>query len=129
MARTASDVENFLYELNRNFDKDGETFVVSSGADGPPIVLRLQPPILLVRVDIGPTPDDEAKQLAMFRQLLTYNASDLAHVAYGLDQKEVILSAAQELENLNVNEIAAVLNDIDLALAQHIKKLHHLAIE
>ena len=40
-----------------------------------------------------------------------------------------MLSACEELENVEVNELAASLSDIDLALTQHIPKLHELAKE
>ncbi len=78
------------------------------------------PPIVAVRVRIGTVPEDEARQVRLFRKLLEYNATDLMHISYGVDGDTVVLSGALELENLDLNELEAVLSDIDLALARHV---------
>src|SRR5678816_439601 len=127
MPRTAEDVETYLLQLDRRFENDGGTFLVSGGADGPPIALRVAPPIVALRVAIGPVPADVGHQARMFRRLLEYNASDLMHVAYGVDGDTVVLSAALELENLDLNELEATLSDVDLALARHVGVLKEIA--
>ncbi len=127
MPRNIQDVETFLYRLNRNFEVKDGTFVVSSGTDRPPIAVHVAEPVVVVRTDIGKVPDDEKVQLELFRQLLDHNASDLVHAAYAIEKDEVVLSAGLELENLDMNELAAVLSDIDLALARHVKKLRTIA--
>jgi len=127
MPRNADDVETFLYRLNRNFDGEDGLFLVSSGSDGPPIAVRVSAPIVVVRTDIGKVPADEKIQIALYRQLLKYNADDLAHAAYGLESEEIVLTASLELENLDMNELAAVLSDIDVALATHVSTLRELA--
>ena len=129
MPRNADDVETFLYRLNRTFDSESGTFLVSSGTEGPPIALRVAEPIVVARVDIGLMPTDDAKRLKMFRKLLEFNATDLVHAAYGLEGDEIVLSAGLELENVDMNELAAVLSDIDLALARHVKILRALALD
>lgn len=102
-------------------------FLVSSGTDGPPIAVRVVEPIVVVRVDIGTIPEDGGKQQLMMRKLLEYNGSDLVHAAYALEGEQIVLSAGLELEGLDENELAAVLSDIDLALARHVATLHELA--
>ncbi|MDC3961068.1 CesT family type III secretion system chaperone [Polyangium jinanense] len=127
MPRTAEDVENFLLQLSRPFEKDGETYLVSAGENKPPIAIRVAPPILAVRVSIGPLPKDPEHQNKLFRRLLEYNATDLMHAAYGIADHTVVLSAALPLDNLDPNELEATLSDLDLALAQHVPTLHDLA--
>jgi hypothetical protein len=127
MPRTHEDVENYLLSLDRRFENDGGTYVVRSGVDVPPIAVRVAPPIVAIRVAIGPLPKDDKHQASLFRRLLEYNASDLMHAAYGIDDHTVVLSAALELENLDQNELEATLSDIDLALARHISVLRDLA--
>jgi hypothetical protein len=130
MPRTADDVENILYGLNRNFESGGEgTFLVSSGTDGPPIAIHVDDPIVVVRVDIGPVPKDDKRQLPLFRQMLEYNATSLVHCAYALEGGEIVLTSGNALENIDANELAAVFSDIDLALARHVKTLRELATE
>jgi hypothetical protein len=126
MPRTAEDVENYLLKLDRRFENDAGTFVVS-GPDGTPIALRVAPPIVAVRVRIGPVPAEAAQQTRLFRRLLEYNATDLMHVSYGVDHDTVVLSTALELENLDLNELEAVLSDVDLALARHVPSLREAA--
>jgi hypothetical protein len=126
MPRTAEDVENYLLQLDRRFENDGGTFLLA-GANGT-IALRVSPPIVAVRVSIGAVPPDEAHQARLFRKLLQYNATDLMHVAYGLEGENIVLSAALELENLDLNELEALLSDVDLALARHVPTLREAAV-
>jgi hypothetical protein len=128
MPRNADDVETFLYRLNRQFEGEDGTYVVAGGAtDGPSIAIRVAEPIVLVRVDIGKVPADADRQAKLFRQLLAYNTSDLIHAAYGIDGENIVLTAGLPLENLDMNELAAALSDIEMALARHIGTLHDLA--
>ena len=125
MPRTVEDVENYLLQLDRRFENDGGTFLLA-GANGT-IALRVAPPIVAVRVTIGAVPTDQGQQARIFRKLLQYNASDLMHVAYGVEGDTIVLSAALELENLDLNELEALLSDVDLALARHVPTLRETA--
>jgi hypothetical protein len=49
------------------------------------------------------------------------------HVAYGVEADTVVLSAALELENLDLNELEAALSDVDLALARHVSVLREIS--
>jgi hypothetical protein len=83
MPRTAEDVENYLLQLDRPYEKDGATFLIHNA--GASVALLVTPPIVALRVDIGSIPRDEARLAPFFRKLLEYNATDLMHVSYGLD--------------------------------------------
>src|SRR5512132_1645744 len=124
MPRTADDVENYLLQLDRRFENDGGTYLISAEShDQPPIALRVVPPIVAIRVAITQVPEVSEHQSALFRRLLEYNATDLMHVSYGIDNGTVVLSAALELENLDLNELEAALSDVDLALTRHVPVL------
>ncbi len=127
MPRTAEDVENYLLQLDRRYDNDGGTYLVTGGQGSTPIAIRVAPPIVAIRVAIGPIPEDAAHQTRFFRRLLEYNATDLMHISYGVDGNQVVLSAALELENLDLNELEATLSDVDLALARHVPVLYEAA--
>ena len=127
MPRTAEDVENYLLHLDRRFENDGGTYLVTGGQGSTPIAIRVAPPIVAIRVAIGPVPDDAAHQTDLFRRLLEYNAADLMHISYGISAGVVVLTAALELENLDQNELEAVLSDVDLALARHVPVLFKAA--
>ncbi len=126
--RTEKDVEAYLLRLSRRFraleEKPG-TFLVEMGEKAPPLVLRVEPPLVVVRVHIGDVKPG-AEDGALFKKLLEYNARQLVHAAYGLDDGHIVLSSALELENLDFNELEATIDEFDLALAQHVPVLAEL---
>lgn len=129
MPRTADDIETYLHRLNRTFDRQESTFVVSTGADRAPIALYVAEPVVLARIMVGRVPSDDKRKLALFQKMLEYNAADLMHASYGVSGEEVVLTAAEELENVDENELAASLSDLDLAMTRHLATLHDLAQE
>ncbi len=122
--RTEKDVEAYLLRLNRRFtsvdDRPG-TFLVRANDNMPPVALRVDPPLVVVRVHIGDAPGPD--HAAIFRRLLELNARSLVHCSYGLEDDVIVLSAALELENLDFNELQATLDEIDMALAQQVPML------
>jgi hypothetical protein len=118
--RTEKDVEAYLLRLNRRFRTvEGQpgTFLVESAGDRPPMAIRVEPPLVVLRVQVGEwaAAGDPG---ALFKYLLELNAKQLLHTHYGLDDGHVVLSSALELENLDFNELQATLDEIDMALAQ-----------
>jgi hypothetical protein len=133
--RTATDVEAYLLKMNRKFrpvdDQPGQPrmFLVEGGAGLPPVAVRVDPPLVVVRVHIGSAApaSDPAQMSAFYRRLLELNARELVHASYGVDQGHVVLSSALELENLDYNELEATMDEIDLALTQQLPGLAKLA--
>ncbi|MDP8999053.1 MAG: YbjN domain-containing protein [Myxococcota bacterium] len=127
--RTEQDVEAYLLRLKRRFgpvDDQPGTFLVDTSAGMPPVALRVDPPLVVLRVHIGDVRAG-ADHTPLFRRLLELNARQLVHTSYGLDDAHVVLSSALELENLDFNELQAALDEIDVALAQHVPELARLA--
>jgi Tir chaperone protein (CesT) family len=123
--RTEKDVEAYLLRLNRRFralEEQPGTFLVEMGEKTPPLILRIEPPLVVVRVHVGDV-NGAPEEGALFRKLLELNARQLVHAAYGLDETHVVLSGALELENLDFNELQATLDEIDMALAQQLPGL------
>jgi len=127
MPRTREDVETYLYQLDRRFEDQHGTLLVSTGPQSPPIAIQIAAPIVVFRVAIGSVPEDDAHKLALFHALLEHNASDLMHASYGIEGTTVVLSGALALDNLDVNELEATLSDIDLALMRHLPGLFEAA--
>lgn len=128
MIRNNEDLEGFLSRLDRKFESlpDG-TCIVSLGAGRPLAAIRLAPPVLVVEVVIGKVPPAPPEQLAsLYRRLLEYNAEKLLHASYGLQADQILLSAALELESVDLNELEAVLADLDIALAEQVPALREL---
>jgi hypothetical protein len=127
--RTEKDVEAYLLQLKRRFraaDDHVGTFLIETTGGMPPIGVRVDPPLVVVRVHIGDVRRG-ADHTPLFRKLLELNARQLVHASYGLDDEHVVLSSALELENLDFNELQATLDEIDVALAQHVPQLARLA--
>ena len=117
--RTEKDVEAYLLRLNRRYrtmDGHAATFMIESSADQPPLMMRIDPPLVVVRVLIGDA-RGASDPGGLYKQLLELNAKQLVHASYGLDDGQVVLSSALELENLDFNELQATLDEIDMALA------------
>ena len=127
--RTEKDVEAYLLRLKRRFgnvDDQAGTFLVETTGGLPPVALRVDAPLVVLRVHIGDLRKG-ADNSALFRRLLELNARQLVHASYGLDDEHVVLTSALELENLDYNELQATLDEIDVALAQHVAELARLA--
>jgi Tir chaperone family protein CesT len=127
--RTDKDVEAYLLRLKRRFQAvaaGAATFRVETSGGMPPIAIRVDPPLVVVRVHIGDV-DKGATPVELFRKLLELNARQLVHSSYGLDDGRVVLSSALELENLDFNELQATLDEIDVVLAQQLPELARLA--
>jgi hypothetical protein len=128
MARTQEDVERFLELRGHPIEvmPDG-TMLVRVAAGQPPAVVRVDPPLVLIQVNVGEVSfEDSAKAADFYRRLLELNATDLLHASYGLANNRVVLSAALPLENLDENELGAALADVSLALVEHIPSLRQM---
>ncbi|MET0790126.1 MAG: CesT family type III secretion system chaperone [Polyangiaceae bacterium] len=128
MIQSNEDLEGYLSRLERRFERaeDG-TYLLSMGADRPLVALRVAAPVLVAQVDIGQAPPDDATAAPLFRKLLVLNATALVHAAYGIEGSTIVLSAALELKNLDLNELEAVLADLDMALANQVPTLRELS--
>ncbi len=129
--RNVKDVEAYLEKLNRQFsaveDQPG-TFVIASVDGKPPIAVRVDTPLVVLRVHIGDVSKADGPGLtALFKRLLQLNAGELVHASYGLEGERIVLSAALELENLDFNEIEATLDEMDIALAEQVPELSELS--
>ncbi len=129
--RTEKDVEAYLNKMNRRFapreDKHG-TYVLRASSDAmPPIALQVDPPLVVTRVNVGLAPAKGG--VSFFRKLLSLNASTLVHTSFGLEEENIVLTSALELENLDYNELEAMLDEIDVTLAQQVPGLAALAEE
>lgn len=123
MVGSLDDVQALLRRLDRSFQKVDDTLLVPLGVNQPPAALRLSQPVLVLQVEIGPVPKEDAAKLRTFQKLLELNGEALLHSGYALMGDAIVLVAALELVSLDQNELEAVLSDFDLALAEHVAVL------
>lgn len=128
MIKSEEELESLLGRLDRHFERqENNTFLVVAGPGLAPVALRIAAPVLVAQAQIGPAPaGDAALEAKVFRRLLELNLSDLLHAAYALEDGRIVLAAALELENLDLNELEAVLSDMAMALSKHVGPLREL---
>ena len=128
--RSVQDVEAYLGRMNRRFstveDQPG-TFLVYGNSNMPPTALRVDPPLVVLRVHVGDIDGDATANADLFRKLLGLNAKSLVHTSFGLEDQRIVLVSALELENLDYNELLATLEEIDMTLAQQVAGLAEIA--
>lgn len=130
MIASSEDLEALLGKLNRKYEHAGQSgvYLVGMGPGQPPCALSISPPVLVAQLRVGSVPDlPDAKAVQFLRRLLELNAKGLLHAAFALSDQQIVLTAALELLNLDENELAAVLADVDQALAEHVPGLVELA--
>ncbi|MGC4087009.1 MAG: CesT family type III secretion system chaperone [Polyangiaceae bacterium] len=127
MIQASEDLEGFLARLERPFERASSgVYVLRMGTGGALVALHITPPVLLVRAEIGKAPTAAEPSRSLYKKLLELNASSLVHASYGLEGELIVLSAALELTSIDLNELEAVLADVDLALAEHVPALHEM---
>jgi Zn-dependent protease with chaperone function len=130
MISSNEELEGHLTRLNRAFERagDDDVYLVSMGPGQPPCALNISPPVLVAQVQVAPAPPgDDADAARFMRRLLELNASGLLHAAFAIEGGLIVLTAALELQNLDMNELEAVLADLDMALTEHVPGLVSLS--
>ena len=124
---TREDLESYLIRMDLEFEEvDEGMFLVQPRSDGPPVVVHHSPPLLLVRLKVMELP--EGQDLGeLFKTLLTWNAKDVVHGAYGIDEEDLVLTDTLELESLDFPELQASLESMQMAAASHMDQVKELA--
>src|SRR5690606_31968336 len=117
MARSHEDIEGYLNQLERRFERlENGTYLVSSGPNLPPIALRIAQPVVVAQVEIVRCPAAENGDAArLFRRLLERDASEVRHAADAIENSALIVAAARELDTVDINELGEVEDDISMA--------------
>ncbi len=114
--KSAEDVESYLLRMGVPHE------TVNPGMwlvkiDGPPLVISLAGPVVAFRLKVMDAPKTGREEL--YRTLLSLNTTELVHGAYGLEGDTVVIVHALEMENLDLNEFQAVIDDMSMAVAKH----------
>lgn len=93
------------------------TWVVHSGDAR--VVVTVLPPVVILRIRVLAAPSDPRRRTELYEKLLTLNARDLVHGAYGLEEDHVVLTDTLDLEGLDYRALEASYEGMTLALATH----------
>jgi hypothetical protein len=125
--RTNDDVERYLKESDMAYQDYGDgLFVVSDEAIGVRnLAIKVEPPVVVFRLRAGRVPAEGTPgREALFQRLLELNGQGLLHSSFALMKDSVYLTAALPLDNLDLNELRAVVEDMGLAVSQHLPGLN-----
>lgn len=121
--KTAEDIESYLMKIGvPNLQvKPGFWVLTVGGCEN--FVVSMAGSVVLFRVKVMELP--RVNREALFRTLLSLNTSEMVHGAFGLEGDSVVIAHALELENLDLNEFQAVIDDISMAIAKQYPVLAH----
>jgi hypothetical protein len=116
-------LEGYLIDLNVQYDqKEDNLWVVSDNERSlENVLITIDEPVVTITVSVMEVPDSNKEEF--FEKLLTLNATDMIHGAYGIEGNSVVLVDTLEGETLDLEELQASLDSIGLALTQHYKVL------
>jgi len=121
---TKEDVESYLMRLEQAPEEvEPGMWVLQDGETGGKLVVHYSPPLLLLRTKVMQVPAEGTDCTELYRRLLELNATDVVHGAYGIEEGDVILSDALQLENLDFNEFQASVDSLQVAIASHMETL------
>ncbi len=124
--RTEQDVEQYLRDFNIPYQGLGDgLFVVTDESSGlRNLAIKVESPVVVFRLRVldAPVPGTQGRE-ALFERLLRLNGSGLLHSAFGLQDDGIYLTAALPLDNLDPNELQAVVDDLGIAASQHVAAL------
>jgi hypothetical protein len=126
---TREEVESYLLRMGLDYDEVEEGFwIIRISEEAPPVVVNYSPPVLLLRLKVMDLPADngEGRLSGLYRKMLELNAGDILHGSYGIDDGEVVLSDALELETLDFGELRSSFESMALAAQTHRPQLVEL---
>jgi len=116
--KSAEDIESYLLRMGIAHEtiKPGIWLVKLDGSD---LVVSIAGPVVAFRLKVMELPRTGREEL--YRTLLALNTTEMVHGAFGLEGETLVVVHALELENLDLNEFQAVVDDMSMAIAKH----HH----
>ena len=115
--KSAEDIEAYLLRMGiaQETIKPGIWLVKIDGSD---LAVSIAGPVVAFRLKVMDLPPKSGRE-ELYRTLLILNTSEMVHGAFGLEGETVVIVHALELENLDMNEFQAVIDDMSLAVAKH----------
>ncbi len=122
---TREDLESFLIRMDLDYEEVEEGMFLVRGGNGA-VVVHHSEPVLLLRLNVMDLPG-QGDLSGLYRALLEWNASDIVHGAYGIEEGEIILSDTLELQTLDYEELRASLESLQFAASSHLGQIKDLA--
>lgn len=118
------DVESYLIRMGVEYEEVDDNMWLIKPQDTAGVVVNFTPPVVLLRLKVMELPRSGDGLLAPFyRRLLELNASDIVHGSYGIEENDVVLSDALELEDLDYSELRSSYESMVMAATSHVQEL------
>jgi hypothetical protein len=114
--KSAEDIESYLMRAGLPYETMQAGFWLVQLA-GSRLAVSIAGPVVVFRMKVLEVPKTGREEF--FRTLLQLNTTEMVHGSFGLEGDAVVLVHALELENLDFNELQAVLDDMSMAVAKH----------
>lgn len=117
--RTRDDIQTYLNGSGFGHEEVAEgTWLVRHGSDGEHIVVRVEEDLLLFRLKVLERSRIKDEN-GLYQELLTLNAGEMIHGAYGLADGAVVITAAMLLATVDMAEFRNTIEDFTLAFQNH----------
>ena len=126
---TKEDLESYLIRMDvEHTELEDGMWLLKPSDHAADVVMNYTPPVVLLRLKVMdlPTDLDDTKLAAFYRRLLEINASEIVHGSYGIEENNVVISDALELEDLDFSELRSSFESMVLAAASHMAALIEL---
>lgn len=126
---TREDLDSYFIRMNLDLEEVEENmWMIKTPQDGVPIIVHYTPPVLVMRIKVLDLPEDkdDVRLAPLYRRLLELNAADIVHGSYGIDENEIVLSDALELEDLDFSELRSSYESMLFALSSHVPQIAEL---
>jgi hypothetical protein len=114
--KTAEDIESYLVTANLAYETIKPGIWLVQVGDAGRLAVSIAGPVVAFRLKVMDIPKSGREEL--FRTLLQLNTTEMVHGAFGIEGDAVVLVDALELENLDFNEIQAVIDDMSMAVTK-----------
>jgi hypothetical protein len=123
---TREDIESFLIRMDLGYSEVAEgMYLLRSGEAELPTVVHVTPPLVVIRLKLMDLPPRNGME-DLYRMLLELNASDVVHGAYAIEEGELILTDALQLETLDFVELQSSLESLQIAASSHMDRISAL---
>ena len=118
------DLESYLLRMGVEYEEVDENMWLIKPQNSAGVVVNFTPPVVLLRLKVMDLPRSQDGTLApFFRRLLELNASDIVHGSYGIEENDVVLSDALQLEDLDYSELRSAYESMVMAASSHVQEL------
>ena len=124
---TREDLESYLIRMDAEFEEVDDGMFLVRPENGGAIVVHHSDPVLVVRMKVMDLPATSDGLGTLYETLLRLNVTDVIHGAYGLEERELIISDTLQLATLDFEELRASLDSVQMAASSHLSRIKTLA--